>query len=226
MPHPLDRCVWNALHTRQAHLAIGGGLAVGYERSHAMFVAAADGARESLAALAALVPEKGQAALVEREHWPPPPGTRLVSAATIVQMVADKLEPSPPPSGLFDLGEADAAEMLELATLCRPGPFFARTHALGGFVGIRDEAGRLAALAGERMKPGRFTEVSAVCTRPEQRGRGLARGLISVVASRILGRGETPFLHSYPDNEGAIALYRSLGFERRAEVTYSIFERG
>ena len=31
-------------------------------------------------------------------------------------------------------------------------------------------------------------------------------------------RGETPFLHSYADNAGAIALYESLGFRIRREV--------
>jgi hypothetical protein len=126
----------------------------------------------------------------------------------------------------LELSDAEAPDMLELATLCRPGPFFAGTHRLGGFIGVRDEAGRLIAMAGERMHVGSFGEVSAVCTHPDHRGRGLARGLMSVVASRIAARGDTPWLHTYPDNLGAIALYETLGFGRRAEVTYTIFERG
>lgn len=227
MSHPLDRPVWNALHSRQACLAIGGGRAVGYQRPYAMFIAGTDQSEESLAAMAELVPVTGQAALVERERWPLPPGTRVVADAVIVQLVAANGISGPDADLPFlELGEADEPDALTLATLCRPGPFFARTSALGGFIGVRDEAGRLIAMAGERMKVHAFTEVSAVCTHPDHRGRGLARGLIGVVARRIVERGEIPWLHSYPDNAAALALYESLGFRRRAEVNYTIIERG
>jgi predicted GNAT family acetyltransferase len=226
MAHPLDRPVWHALHSRQADLAIGGGRAVGYQRAYAMFIAGDDQSAESLAAMAELVPEEGRAALVERERWPLPAGTRVVADAVIVQMVAEGgIKGSDVGFQFLELGEADEPDALELATLCRPGPFFARTSALGGFIGVRDDAGRLIAMAGERMKVNKFTEVSAVCTHPDHRGRGLARGLISLVAGRIVERGEIPWLHSYPDNAGAIALYESLGFRRRAEVNYTIIER-
>ena len=226
MSHPLDRPVWNALHSRQAHLAIGGGRAVGYQRSHAMFIAGADQSEQSLAAMADLVPADGQSALVERARWPLPPGTHAVADAAIVQLVAEDGISRPDADVPFlELGVADEPDALALATLCRPGPFFARTSAMGGFIGVRDEAGRLVAMAGERMKVGEYTEVSAVCTHPDQRGRGLAKGLISIVAGRIVERGEIPWLHSYPDNAAALALYDSLGFRRRAEVHYTIIER-
>ena len=42
------------------------------------------------------------------------------------------------------------------------------------------------------------------------------------VAGAILARGETPFLHSYADNAGANALYQALGFERRADVWFTV----
>ena len=225
MTHPLDRPVWNALHSHHARFRRGGGRAAGYERSIAMFVAAADRSPGALEAVAALIPPGERGAYVEREDWPLPPGTALVSAATIVQMVAPQLHALDAGFPFLELTDADAPEMLALATLCRPGPFFAGTHRLGGFIGVRDEAGRLVAMAGERMHVGAFGEVSAVCTDPHHRGRGLARGLMSVVASRIAARGDTPWLHTYPDNLGAIALYEALGFRRRAEVTYTIFER-
>lgn len=226
MSHPLDRPVWNALHSRQAYLAIGGGLAIGYQRPYAMFIAGADQSDASLAAMAELVPAGGQAALVERDRWPLPPGTRVAADSVIVQLVAeDGITGTESGFDFLELGEADEADALALATLCRPGPFFARTSAMGGFIGVRDEAGRLVAMAGERMKVGAFTEVSAVCTHPDHRGRGLAKRLIGVVARRIVARGETPWLHSYPDNEAALALYASLGFRRRAEVRYTIIER-
>jgi predicted GNAT family acetyltransferase len=226
MTHPLDRPVWNSLHDRLAHLAIGGGEAVGFERACEVFVAGADRSAAALAAIAALVPPGEEASYVEREAWPPPPGTALMREARLVQMVAeDGIEAPEPGLKLLELRDGDAPEMLELATLCRPGPYFARTHALGGFVGVRDGQGRLIAMAGERFQIGGFTEISAVCTHPDARGRGLARTLMRVVGSRIAARGETAFLHTFPDNAGAIALYESLGFRPRCEIRYTIFER-
>jgi len=73
-------------------------------------------------------------------------------------------------------------------------------------------------MAGERMKPDGYTEVSGVCTHPDHRGRGYARALMRHVAQRILDRGEQPFLHAYASNRGAIALYESLGFTVLREV--------
>ncbi|HZW15484.1 MAG TPA: GNAT family N-acetyltransferase, partial [Brevundimonas sp.] len=121
------------------------------------------------------------------------------------------------------LGESDAAEMLALATLTVPGPFFEKTHRLGDFVGVKVD-GRLIAMAGERMKPEGFTEVSGVCTHPDHRGRGYAGALMRVVTGRILERGEQAFLHAYAVNTAAIALYATLGFRVRAPVTYTVLD--
>jgi len=94
-------------------------------------------------------------------------------------------------------------------------PFFARTHALGRYIGIRED-GRLAAMAGERMRYDGFTEISAVCVHPDFRGRGYAQALVRAMMRSIADRGDTPMLHVFDDNHGAIALYESLGFVGRA----------
>jgi len=114
--------------------------------------------------------------------------------------------------------------MLALATLTKPGPFFARTHQLGDFIGVKKN-GALVAMAGERMKPPGFTEVSGVCTHPDHRGHGYAAGLSRIVASRILERGETPFLHAFATNTGAISVYRALGFALRRDITLTVLAR-
>jgi predicted GNAT family acetyltransferase len=222
--HPLDRPAWSALTTRQAPLAIGNSRALRFDPDYGLFAAAADGTPESLAALAALAPAEGAIGLVEPGPPPVPPGVALVSSALCHQMIAQSITPRPACFPLIPLTDADAPEMLALATLTRPGPFFARTHRLGQFVGAKVD-GQLVAMAGERMKPEGFTEVSGVCTHPDHRGRGYAAALMAHVAAGILARGETPFLHSYSDNEGAIALYEKMGFRLRRQVTYTLLAR-
>ncbi len=149
----------------------------------------------------------------------------IVQDAVCNQMVLERLTPGELRFGFEALTEADAPEMLALATATKPGPFAARTHQLGDFVGVKHE-GRLVAMAGERMKPDGFTEVSGVCTDPEYRGRGYAGGLMRAVAERILARGEVPFLHVYAHNAGAIALYEALGFTFRRALVMSVLRGG
>ena len=221
--HPLDRPVWTALAGRQAGFAAGGAQALRYRPEINILAAAADGSPEALAALAALVPPGGKIATVEARGMPVPPGLTVAKQAMLAQMIAER--PAPPePIDYLDLGDADAPEMLALATMTEPGPFVEATHRLGGFIGVRID-GQLVAMAGERMRAPGLTEVSAVCTHPDWRGRGLAGKLMRVVTARIAARGETPFLHSYATNAAAIALYEKLGFRVRREVIATFLER-
>jgi len=98
-----------------------------------------------------------------------------------------------------------------------------RAHELGRFVGVRHE-GRLVAMAGERMKAGAYTEVSGVCTHPDARGKGYAAGLMREIARGVVARGETPFLHAFADNAGAIALYEKLGYVVRWRPLLMVFQ--
>ena len=216
--YPLDRPAWSALAGRHAAFALTRGGARRYDPAYGVFASVEDRSDASLAALGALIAEHGDVALLEIDPPIGAPGVAIASQDAGVQMVATAIMPgAPPDAAILPLGDADAAEMLALATLTQPGPFFARTHLLGGFFGIRVD-GQLVAMAGERMKPEGFTEVSGVCTHPDHRGRGLAGALMRVVATRILDRGEVPFLHAYASNRGAIALYEALGFGIRHEV--------
>jgi predicted GNAT family acetyltransferase len=223
-PHPLDRPVWSALTTRQAHLAIGDARALRFDPAYGLFAGSADRSPESLAALAALAPAEGAIGLIEPGAPPVPPGMTVVSSALCHQMVAQVIAPRAAGFPIVSLTDADAPAMLALATLTRPGPYFARTHRLGQFVGAKVD-GQLVAMAGERMKPEGFTEVSGICTHPDHRGRGYAAALMAHVAQAILAHGETPFLHSYSDNAGAIALYEKMGFALRRQVTYALLTR-
>ncbi|MEV7391845.1 GNAT family N-acetyltransferase [Streptomyces sp. NPDC091215] len=124
--------------------------------------------------------------------------------------------------GVVELGAADVPEMLRLVEQTQPGPFWPGTYQLGTYLGIRD-GGTLVAMAGERLRPPGWTEISAVCTAPEARGQGHALRLVSALSARILSRNERPFLHVADTNTAAIALYERLGFESRTQVTFRGF---
>lgn len=224
MDHPLDRPAWSALTGGWAHLASGDERALRVEPEHGPFAAAADFSSNSLSALAQLPGADKEMWLVETGPLPALPGLAVLREADVCQMVADAITPGGPDFAVEELGEADAAEMLMLATLTRPGPFLAKTHRLGRFIGVKQD-GRLIAMAGERMRMPGFCEVSGVCTHPDHRGKGYAAGLMRLIARLMLDRGETPFLHAYVANENAVRLYETLGFRTRRTVRLTVVTR-
>ncbi|MCT9082681.1 GNAT family N-acetyltransferase [Streptomyces fulvoviolaceus] len=135
-----------------------------------------------------------------------------------VQFVDDGLAAARDPEAIR-LGPADVPEMLDLIERTQPGPFLPRTIEMGTYLGIRRD-GALVAMAGERLHPPGWTEISAVCTDPAARGEGLATRLILAVAHGIRERGETPFLHTGAGNANAIRLYESLGFRLRRRTAF------
>ncbi len=91
---------------------------------------------------------------------------------------------------MIPLSNADAKDMLDLVQKTKPGPFGKRTSEMGNYIGIRDQ-GRLIAMAGERMRPDGYVEISAVCVDEDWRGRGLAGRLVKTLGRQIeqLGGG-------------------------------------
>lgn len=228
MSDALDRPVWNMLNGPMARLALASGAAVRIDPDYGPFAAARDCSTEAQQALAAAVASAGgEVWLVEPAEWPAPRGLRVVRTAPLVQMVADGAGADEPirDDAIEPLGDADVDAMTALARATEPGPWGAATHRYGRFYGIRDGT-RLAAMAGERMRPAEgLAEVSGVCTWPAYRGRGYAARLIRRVMSGFAGRGDVPFLHSYAGNAGAIALYERLGFRTRRTMTVTVLAR-
>jgi ribosomal protein S18 acetylase RimI-like enzyme len=225
MAHVLDNPVWNALNGRQSGIALGQGLARRYLHDISPWAAIAEPSPEALADLAPLVPVGGSVivALNNDETLAPTPELAVTSFQG-VQMVAKNVASPAPSDEVIDLTDDDAADMLELATLTKPGPFIARTHSLGQFVGIRKE-GKLVAMVGERFKLDGYTEVSGVCTHPDWRGRGYAGLLSRIVTQRIAARGEIAMLHAFITNTAAIKLYEELGFETRVIMQGAVYRR-
>ena len=178
-PHPLDNPVWSALTTGHAHLAQGNALARRYPDDIDPIGALARGGTDAWSELARLIPSDGILYLAatdlegERSATPAPIAVR--ERAVLIQMVCPgPVDASSDDAPVIALSDADADAMLALTELTKPGPFRARTHTLGTFLGIRSER-RLIAMAGTRFLLDGYREVSGVCTHPEFAGRGLAR---------------------------------------------------
>ena len=212
--HPLDQVVWNALVSKQGRFALGDDQVLRFPAAIARFGAMADTSPASFEALRRLIEAHGPVALVTPSEVLPPAGFSVIRHATLLQMIWQrKLDPTSAWEHVR-LAECDVPEMVALTTATQPGPFGPRTIELGDYLGVRRQ-GRLAAMAGERMRLDGYTEISAVCVDAAFRGQGLAAGLTKLLITAIRARAETPFLHVFTSNRPAIALYQTLGFVER-----------
>jgi ribosomal protein S18 acetylase RimI-like enzyme len=218
----LDNVVWHALQGPQQSLAEAAGLATRYPSSVAPFAAITDDmSDDAWAALAALVGAGNLAVLFRDEVLAPDGWTEQGRIPTYQMLATDTVGQRS--ARATALGPPDVDAMVDLVERTQPGPFARRTIELGSYVGVRD-GDRLVAMAGERMRTDRYTEVSAICTDPDYRGRGLAAALTLHLVADIRARGSEPFLHVAIENESAHRLYVALGFVKRRDVVASILQ--
>jgi ribosomal protein S18 acetylase RimI-like enzyme len=216
--HPLDNPVLAALRGGNARFAEGPGPVLRFHTDVAPFLGMpVDPSPSDWRAVAELVGPGGVFSTAGVDG-PVPAGWEVLDDLPGVQLADDGVAGVPDP-GLVTLGVADVPEMLDLVARTRPGPFLPRTVQLGRYLGVRRD-GALVAMAGERMRPPGWAEVSAVCTDPDHRGQGLSTRLVRAVVAGIRARGERPFLHAVAANVGAIRLYASIGFALRREIPF------
>ena len=222
--HVLDNPAWSALTGPQRAQGEVAGAVARYHPRISAFGAFADvPGPADWADLATLV-GPGSAVITTGCTGPPPDDWEVEYDGIGVQLTGESLVdvPVPPvPDGVdvVALGADDAADMLDLVALTRPGPFAPRTWELGGYVGVRRD-GHLVAMAGERMHPVGWGEISAVATHPDHRRQGLGEHLVRVVAAGIAARGEVPMLHAAADNTNAVRLYEAMGFSVRRRTRF------
>jgi ribosomal protein S18 acetylase RimI-like enzyme len=220
MSHPLDNMIWEALSGPQFRLGATDGLVRHFDPTIAMFAAVADPWSSDFATL----PKGHSFGFVTTRSVPFPATIEVLREVVVTQLTADKPKLPTPGDHIVPLTDSNVPEMMALVELTKPGPFAVRTNKMGKYWGIIQD-GRLAAMAGERLRLPGFGEISAVCTHPDFRGRGYARELMAKVAEPILARGETLFLQAFEDNVAAISLYEKLGFTVRCPLTFTIVRR-
>ena len=225
MNNMLINPVYNALLTRDAGLGFGTDTVRSFDEEVSPFVGFGEENQKGFEELADLLPVSRKiiyakpSRIVEPRHW------KISVQMAGLQFVYEGVGVPPRPSVMLTrLQSSHVEEMVQLAMLTKPGPFNTRTIEFGNYHGVFDD-GKLVAMAGQRMHPGPYTEISAVCTHPEHLGKGYAAALITHQLESILDEGNKPFLHVRADNERAVALYLRLGFKVSREMNFYFMKR-
>lgn len=223
--HVLDNPIWNALQTGNRPFAFGNKNAAFIRRDMGAFAGMPCYEPEAWSALHAAVEMGEIVVLFTPATLPVPAGWQVQLEKNLLQMVHTNTGAAAARSNnVVPLTEAHIPDMLALTQLTKPGPFLPRTIDFGNYEGIF-ENGQLVSMAGQRLQPDPYTELSAVCTHPDALGKGYAGMLIQSQVEHIGAAGRIPFLHVYPENEGAVALYRKLGFAVRRELVVYVLEK-
>ena len=223
--HPiLDNVLWNAFSEEQSAVTTGTGGVRRYAPGFSPIVAWEDPIHPDFESLN-LVAEIGEKFYCDLWTGDAPSGWSIEAETIMFKMVFEGETPEPmDETGIVTLGQEHAYAIVELALLTNPGPIGIRTWELGDYYGFFD-GDKLIALTGERMFAPPYREISAVCTHPDYRGRGLASKLINRFIRQQVLRGEIPFLHVLSENDGARNIYRKLGFRDYLETTTRVIRR-
>ena len=224
----LDNPFWSSLRTRHRDIAVGTGEVMRYPREFAPFLGVADADVDLVPAIDSLV-AAGESVYLLGVVPAVPEGWQLEAFRPLAQMVCTApLEVIDGPE-IIPLTQTHRADVLALTGLVYPHYFRERTTEMGRYFGIYmpDASGesRLAAIIGERLGTGAYTEMSAICTHPDFHGRGYARRLTAMLTNDTLARGRTPFLHVSHENNRAKQLYEQIGFQHRRDIGFWALRR-
>jgi predicted GNAT family acetyltransferase len=223
--HPLDNPIWHALHGAQERLSTGNELARRYLRGLPPLAAMRDtNSGAAWHALGELTQPGETVGLLAVHETTNPSGWDISWRSTIAQMTCTsntyrRASDSQHTAYTRDLNECDGPAMVELSGFAQLRPLLTdRTVLLGRYIGAFDHNDQLIAMAGERLRLSGMTEISAVCTHPLHRRRGLALMLTARLTENVLNRNETAFLHIMDHKALLHSLYRKLGYSTRSEL--------
>lgn len=221
----LNNPVWEALTSGDSPLSFGTGTVKYFEESVSPFAGFAQDNASGFDELHDLLPPGRNILYAVPRELAAPKGWQLLHGIPGLQFVYEGgSATAAAPFDLVPLAEEHTAQMVELATLTRPGPFGPGTIHFGHYYGIF-EGDKLVAMTGQRLHPRAYTEISAVCTHPEHLGRGYAAALVQHAVNIIRQQGQTPFLHVRADNQRAIAVYERLGFAVSRNMNFYVMKR-
>lgn len=224
MEHPLDNPVWNALISGNSHLSHGNDVVKYFSKDVSPFVGLRENTEENLNLLHEMLPYNHQWAVMSPEEIPVSKNWKILDQIDIFQMIHLKTSPeNPDDETIMALHEENVPAMLYLTKLTQPGPFESQTIRFGHYEGIFIQD-RLASMAGQRLHPFEYAEISAVCTHPDFSGRGLATKILSHQIHRIKSASGIPILHVDRGHPRTIHFYEHLGFEIRKALTVFIIE--
>jgi ribosomal protein S18 acetylase RimI-like enzyme len=225
MEHVLDNPAWNALATNNSNLAHGNEHVKYFAQEVSPFFGLEVNSVKNFQVLYDIVPHNGPVLFVTNSQIEIPAQWKVQRLISGVQMVHHgEATTTASRSALVPLTDEHIPQMLALTKLTNPGPFAERTIDFGHYHGVFN-GDKLVAMAGQRLHPGNYAEISAVCTHPDYLGRGYAKQLLLQQVLRIKANGETPFLHVRDDNERAINVYKSLGFEARTAIYFYVMAK-
>ena len=224
MKHILDNPAFNALFTGNKQLANGTDSIKYFSKEVSPFIGFKELLPDSFQQLYDLLPYDGPIGYVTPIETEIPEMWKLLDPIKGRQMVYNGDIKNVKISNLIKLSDEHIPQMMELTKLTNPGPFDTRTIDFGNYYGIFDDD-KLVAMAGQRMKPLPYIEISAVCTHPDYTGRGYAKQLVQFQINRIKEEGNTPMLHVACDNERAFDVYKKIGFEVRSFMYFYILQK-
>lgn len=223
MNHPLDNPIWTALTTGSKKFSYGDEHIRLIDRDMGFFAGLPSYEPEHLESLWDVLEDGVKVILFTPNPLELDDRWIVHNDRKLLQMVWDnEVENLELSDTVQPLDPSHVSQMMALTDLMRPGPFLEKTILFGNYFGIFSR-NKLISMAGARLNPAPFTEVSAVCTLKDYQGRGLSKKVMSAVINSLVAQGSTPFLHVYPDNLSAFKLYSSLGFVSRAMLrVYSL----
>ncbi|HEY0245467.1 MAG TPA: GNAT family N-acetyltransferase [Mucilaginibacter sp.] len=224
MNHVLDNPAWNALISGSKNLSNGSESVKYFAKDVSPFVGLKENPEESLKILYDLVPDESLSGVISINEMEIPRPWKLLQCVRSLQLIYNGTAEPDEVAELVTLTDEHIPQMLALTKLTNPGPFEARTIDFGHYRGVFED-NKLVAMAGQRLNPLPYAEISAVCTHPDHLGKGYARRLLMYHVHRIKAAGEIPFLHVRHDNYRAINVYKDLGFETRTEINFYILKK-